>query len=281
VSQIYEARAELTMGGRARAEDLVRTAIATNPNYGEAHVILGQIQAEDGRSGAAVASFERGISLDPDMAAAWSNLARNRKFHDGDETMFGQMNACLERSDLTPAQRQAVHFALGKAYDDVGDYALAMVHLDAANRVRGAQVRFDRDLLARQISSIISSAPAGFLERRPDLGVNDATPILIVGMPRSGTTLVEQILSSHPEVAAGGELSFWGERSVAGLYIFDQTTEANAVRRVADDYLGVLRAVAPDASRVTDKSTVQLLQARRNLSGISSCNHSALQTPSD
>jgi hypothetical protein len=73
-------------------------------------------------------------------------------------------------------------------------------------------------------------------------------------MPRSGTTLVEQILSSHPEVAAGGEVTYWGQLSVAGLYIFDQTAEANAVRRVANDYLGVLRAVSPDAARVTDKA---------------------------
>jgi tetratricopeptide (TPR) repeat protein len=252
--RLYEARAELIAGRHAEAESLVRTAIAADPDCGEAHVILGQIQAEDGRASEAVASFERGISLDPDMAAAWNNLASNRKFSTGDEAMFAQMKTCLDRSNLTAQQRQAVHFALGKAYDDVGDYAAAMAHVDAANRVRGAQVRFDRELLARNVSQVIASSPAGFLDRRPEFGIDDATPILIVGMPRSGTTLVEQILSSHPEVAAGGELGFWSDRSRADLFLFPHTADTDAVRRVAADYLAVLRAVSPDAARVIDKT---------------------------
>jgi hypothetical protein len=128
-----------------------------------------------------------------------------------------------------------------------------MRHFDAANALRGAQVRFDRERLARHTSHVIAATPPGFLRRRPDIGVDDTTPILIVGMPRSGTTLVEQILSSHPNIAAGGELSFWGRLSQAGPGVFDAAAEAETVQRLAGDYLAVLRAVAPDAARVTDK----------------------------
>jgi protein O-GlcNAc transferase len=89
-SRLYEVRAELTAGRRAEAKGLLRAVIATDSSCGEAHVMLGQIQAEEGRSSEAVTSFERGISLDPDMAGWWSNLVSNRKFQDGDDLMFAQ-----------------------------------------------------------------------------------------------------------------------------------------------------------------------------------------------
>ena len=72
-------------------------------------------------------------------------------------------------------------------------------------------------------------------------------------MPRSGTTLVEQILSSHPEVAPGGEPSFWSDQNRAGAGVLDATAKLEAARRLADAYLAVLRAISPDAPQVTDK----------------------------
>lgn len=187
------------------------------------------------------------------MAEAWHQLAVNRTFADRDDVLIAQMHTCLARPALRPLQRQSIHFALGKAHDDLGDYAAAMRHFEAGNAIRGTRFRFDRTLLARQTDNVIAATPPGFLDRRPDFGVEDATPILIVGMPRSGTTLVEQILSSHPDVAAGGELGFWRDRCAAGLGVFAAAAHNEALRRVARDYLGVLRAISPDAARVTDK----------------------------
>jgi hypothetical protein len=128
-----------------------------------------------------------------------------------------------------------------------------MRHFDAANRIRSAAAGLDRATLAAQTGRVIATTPPGYLDRRPDLGVADETPILIVGMPRSGTTLVEQILSSHPDVAPGGELSFWHDRNGAGARVFGADARPEAVRRLADDYLAVLHAVSPTAARVTDK----------------------------
>ncbi len=110
-----------------------------------------------------------------------------------------------------------VHFALGKAYDDLGDYAEAMRHYEEANRLRAMSVRLDRAALAAKYDSLIAGFTAEALaSARQALArparPGDDLPVFIVGMPRSGTTLVEQILSSHPAVAAGGELNFWGDR---------------------------------------------------------------------
>ena len=252
-ARIYEAHAAMMLGRTKDAETLLRSVIADDPSCGEAYVTLGQILAEAGQSSEAAESFERGISLDPDMVAAWHHFATSTKFTARHTDHVARMEASLQRPDLSPPQRQSIHFALGKAYDDLGDYPAAMRHLDVANRLRSAHRPLDRALLERQTSHAIASAPPGFLDRRTDLGVDDATPILIVGMPRSGTTLVEQILSSHPDIAAGGELGFWREHNRTGLAIFGADAAAGPAQRLANAYLKVLRFISPSAARVTDK----------------------------
>ncbi len=111
-----------------------------------------------------------------------------------------------------PSSRQTLFFALGKAYDDMGNYEAAMQNFEAGNRLRARDGGLRRDALAMRVDQLIEATPSGYRERQPDPGVEDAIPILIVGMPRSGSTLIEQILSSHPDVAGGGELEFWGLR---------------------------------------------------------------------
>ena len=144
----------------------------------------------------------------------------------------------------------ALHLALGKVHDDLGDYAEAAPHFEAANRIDHVSRKLDCVALARRIDRLIAASPPGFLERRSDFALPDETPILIVGMPRSGTTLVEQILSSHPAVAGGGELTYWGD---VGRLLLDDDERAEVARRLAAEYLALLRSISPDAPRVTDK----------------------------
>ena len=125
----------------------------------------------------------------PALSHAWSGVATNRKFTPDDRPRIARMSAALARSDLTPRQRLLLHFALGKAQDDLGDYEAAMQNFEAGNRIRARGGRLGRDTLTRRVDQLIEATPRGYRERQPDLGVEDATPILIVGMPRSGTTL--------------------------------------------------------------------------------------------
>ncbi len=250
---ILLAHADMASGLMHAAEARLRDLIAAEPLLGEAFVALGQVLSETGRAEEAVTTLERGITLDPDMAAAWQTLATNKKFTKDDLELIGRMLDAVARPGVAPGQRQAVHFALGKAYDDIGDYTAATRHFDAGNALSGTHRRLDRTRLAKQTDLMIRSSPPGFLARRSDLGVADETPILIVGMPRSGTTLVEQILSSHPDVAPGGELGFWRQRANGGIGILGVDTKPEVAGRLAQDYLAVLRTIAPDAPRVTDK----------------------------
>src|SRR6202795_3749342 len=99
------------------------------------------------------------------------------------------------------------------------------------------------------------------MSRAPERGVGDATPVLIIGMPRSGTTLVEQIVSMHPEAGAGGEMNFWNEGGAAWHGSGVAGNQTPFLAKAAADYLSVLRAIAPRAARVTDKMPFNFLWA--------------------
>src|SRR6202042_425051 len=116
-----------------------------------------------------------------------------------------------------------------------------------ADAVRRDSLPFDSAAFAIEIDRLIARCTPEWITRAPELGSRDATPVLILGMPRSGTTLVEQIVSNHPEVGAGGELYFWNERGAA--WHRTDGTETPFLANAAADYLGALRAIAPTAAR--------------------------------
>jgi tetratricopeptide (TPR) repeat protein len=253
-AQIAEARALEASGALEDALAAMHVITEAHPDCAMAHSILGGMLGQTGHSTAAAAHYERAAELSPNMIVAWAGVAVNRRFTVDDGPLIARMNATLVRTDLALQVRQALFFALGKAYDDTGDYQAAMRNFEAGNQIRAQRARVDLSPLVRRIDQLILATPPGFRNRQPDRGVEDATPILIVGMPRSGSTLIEQILSSHPEVAAGGELDFWGLRDTPRQDIWGLTSSAEATRRIASGYLATLRLYGPDAKRVTDKA---------------------------
>ena len=120
-------------------------------------------------------------------------------------------------------------------------------------------MRFDRAALVARYDNLIENFTADALERARQSLVTracpgDDLPVFIVGMPRSGTTLVEQILSSHPDVVAGGELNFWGDRLSGWVAPTIGAVEAGALAKAAEDFSAELRRIGPHALRVTDKT---------------------------
>ncbi len=251
---IFEIRAEMHADRLDVAEAMARTAIEAGEASGELCTLLGHILAERGHADEAQRWFEDAVRRDPKQTWAWLGLATNRRFAAGDEALTRRMSAALARKDLTAQDRQPIHFALGKAHDDLGDYATAMRHFDAANAIRGAHRRLDRRGLEAFIDRTIRASPPGFLDRRSDLALDSQRPIFVLGMPRSGTTLAEQVLSAHPDVAAGGELGFWTRRTNEGLAAFGPEADAGAAAAVGEAYLRVLEGVDPLAPRVVDKT---------------------------
>jgi tetratricopeptide (TPR) repeat protein len=252
-ASIAEALALEASGAFDEALAEMRAVVEAHPANAKGHGMLAKLLGESGLSAEAAAHYERAAELSPGSIDAWSGVATHRKFTADDGPLVMRMNAALTRPGLTARQRIALHFALGKAHDDMGNYAAAMRDFDAGNRLRALSGRLDRAEHAQRVDRLIEATPPGFLDRQPSLGVEDATPILIVGMPRSGTTLIEQMISAHPEVAAGGELRFWHALADSREDIWSLTATAEATRSLAGDYLTRLRAIGPDAKRVTDK----------------------------
>jgi hypothetical protein len=154
-----------------------------------------------------------------------------------------------------------IHLALGKAADDLGEYERAMRHFDAADAVRRASAAFPSEQFDRLVTQLIEQMTPDLVARAPRLGTADPIPVLIIGMPRSGTTLVEQIISSHPEVRAGGELNYWPKCGAQWHEAGAAGNEMAFLRKAASSYLRMLRAIGPKAVRVTDKNPFNFLWA--------------------
>ena len=264
--RLGKARALLIEDRNQEAEQVLRETLVADPTNAMAYELLGNLLSEFGRFDEAHACFERAIAIAPLLAGSYYDLVRCRPVTNADNRLLQQMEAALATPGLEAGQRQRVHLAIGKAAEDLVDYAVAMHHFDAADTVRRGAASFDSAAFPIEIDRLIARCSPEFIARAAELGSSDATPVLIVGMPRSGTTLVEQIVSSHPEVAGGGELSFWNERGAAWQRSGAAGNETPFVlseflAKAAADYLGVLRAIAPQEARVTDKMPFNFLWA--------------------
>ncbi|HLN50138.1 MAG TPA: sulfotransferase, partial [Steroidobacteraceae bacterium] len=257
--RLGKARALVIEDRNQEAEQVLREMLVADPRNAMAYDLLGSVLSELGRFEEARACFERTVAIAPMLAGSYYDLVRCRPVTNDDNSLLQAMQAALSTPGLESGQRQRLHLAIGKAAEDLGDYALAMQHFDAADAVRRGSSSFDSAAFSTEIDRLIARCTPEFIVRARELGSCDATPVLIVGMPRSGTTLVEQIVSMHPEVGAGGELNFWNERGMA--WHRSVADEDAFLTKAAADYLGVLRAIAPTAARVTDKMPFNFLWA--------------------
>jgi tetratricopeptide (TPR) repeat protein len=259
--RLGKARVLLMEDNDQEAEQVLRETLVADPQNAMAYDLLGNLLSDSGRFDEARACFERAIAIAPLLSGSYYDLVRCRPVTTKDDRLLKEMQAALAIPGLDAGQRLRLHLAIGKAADDLGDYGLAMKHFDAADDVRRRCAAFDSTRFAVETDRLIARCTPEFIAQAPELGSGDPTPVLIIGMPRSGTTLVEQIISMHPEVGAGGELNFWNERGAVWHGAGVDGNESPFLANAAKDYLQVLRAIAPKASRVTDKMPFNFLWA--------------------
>lgn len=249
--RLAAAYAALATGDAAAAEAALRRLVKIEPRNGPAHAELGKLLAEAGDADGALAAFDRVLALDPQAVGRWHDRVRIRRLTAGERPLLERMQQAAARPDLRPLDRVLLQIALGKAHDDFDDPAAAMRHYLEAGRLQAAIRPLDLEALRRRVDWLIDTFDARRLPGLAAAGDPDPTPLLIVGLPRSGTTLVESILAAHPQVSAGEELPFWSQRGLDLLLHGDVPAPAT-LRTLAADYLGVLRGIGPGA-RVTDK----------------------------
>lgn len=264
--RLGKARALLTEDRNQEAEQALRETLVADPGNAMAYELLGSLLAEFGRFDEARACFERAIAIAPLLAGSYYDLVRCRTVTKGDKGLFEEMQAVLATPGLEAPQRLRVHLAIGKAAGDLRDYETAMQHFDAADAVRKRSMSFDAAVFSNEIDRLIVRCTPEWIAQARELGSADRTPVLIVGMPRSGTTLVEQIVSMHPEVGAGGELHFWNQHGAEWHSAGRAGNEKEFIfpaflAKAAADYLDLLHSIAPKAGRVTDKMPFNFLWA--------------------
>ncbi|MFH1302393.1 MAG: sulfotransferase [Planctomycetota bacterium] len=243
----------------------LKKAIALNPQIAEYHHNLAAIYRLVGDFDLSEQHYLTALNLKPDYAEAYFNYSAAQKFA-FDDPIVPQLEQQLSRSDLSDDDRCFLGFAAGKIFNDIKDYDKAFSFYEMGNRFKNSQ--FEIDQFRREIDRLISFFSTERIQQLSSLGVSSKVPVFIVGMPRTGTTLVEQILSSHPEVHGAGELP--DISSIAGTmkqYAIPKTDfpecvanlPENAFAGFADAYLRRLRTFDHSAVRIIDKMPANFL----------------------
>ncbi len=274
-----------------------RRALELKPDYAEAHSNLGNLLSELGKLDEGVVCYRRALELKPDYAKAHGNLGsaleemgdlqgaensfRAALRHDSrfafahyklaellrgalPEEDLAAQRGLLEESASTDAERLLLHFGLAQVLDARHGYAEAAEHLDRGNALQLSDWRkrgqtYDPKEYESRISQMIMVCTPDFFEGVRGFGLESEVPVFVVGLPRSGTTLIEQILASHSQVFAAGEIKLAGDTMTAlgeqgadpaeGLRRLNRQT----AHRLASRHLERLRAFSPTALRIVDK----------------------------
>jgi tetratricopeptide (TPR) repeat protein len=249
----------LTERDTERAIEFIHRAIALAPGDGDLLLALGHILRRVGRFSESFDAYKSALAFPSSRASACYGLAHAKKFSAGEADLVSLMRATADETAGHPRACSTVLFALGKVHDDLGRYEEAMAHYDRANALWLESRPEHRRAIAltemrRSHTTFTDRLIAHFgpeeIARLRQWSSPSRKPVLIVGMPRSGTTLVEQILASHSGVAAGGELRFWTDFLARnrGLHV-----GAEEAAKAATGYAAVLDGVSAHAKRVTDK----------------------------
>jgi len=195
------------VGEYAAAAALAQTLIHAHPEQPGFHLCHGQALRILGHTEAAITAYRAALRLRPNMGEAWWCLADLKTYaFSADELALLRSHAT--NGALAAESRIALHYTLGKALQDRGAWAESFDHYTRGAAIKRANLRYDADRTTAETAFAISNLTADFLAPRQTGGAFSDAPIFIVGLPRSGSTLVEQILASHPQVEATLELPY-------------------------------------------------------------------------
>jgi tetratricopeptide (TPR) repeat protein len=250
------------------AEAKYRRAIEIDAGFAGAYNNLGLLMKTRGQLADASAAIEQAIRLAPRSAAYYDNLAAIRPFAAADPLLTALEALTSNGAALSAADQMHRHFALAKAYENIGQAENTFRHLQSANALKRQQIVYDEAETLGQMGRLCALMSRDFIEARQGSGEPSSAPVFIVGMTRSGTTLIEQILASHPQVFGAGERPVFDQaagtirNSLPGRPPFPDMVQAMSgehFRALGASYLEKITQPAPDALRVTDKMTVNFL----------------------
>ena len=248
-----------------RADDALASydaAIARAPDFAEVHGNRGHLLIQMGRTEEAIEALERAIGLDPSNPRFYQHLAPLRRFSPGDPVLEKMQHLARTGAALPVDGQIELGFALAKALADIGDSARAFAQLSRANRLKRSTLPYDETATLDAMARMGDLFGQAFQARMAGAGRAGSDPILIVGMPRSGSTLIEQMLASLPGVYAAGENTHLDDAVAETVAAHRAGAPAEGAARLptgamqdlASAYLRRLAAGAPVGARLVDKT---------------------------
>jgi tetratricopeptide (TPR) repeat protein len=243
--------------GRLRdARACFAKVLKTTPRNVFALFGMGQIATAEGQFEEAETTFRRIIEVNPKMTNAWAALPLTRKMNKTDSEWLKGAEE-LATSKIHPLEEANLRFAMGKYCDDVNDFADAFKNFKRGNELlKTAAEDYDRNDRSNLIDQLIRVYSREAISKIGSAGSSSAKPVFVVGMPRSGTSLAEQIIASHPAARGAGELPFWGSATLREAGITQGVLSETERPKVAEEYLRILETASGNASRVVDKAPV-------------------------
>jgi tetratricopeptide (TPR) repeat protein len=261
---------------QARADEALASceaALALEPGNVEALALLGELRADRGHFAEAQELFQRALGRDPAFVSAYCSIAAHRTMSGTDGAWLEGVRQCLARP-LPLGHEINLHYALGKYCDDLRQYDQAFGHYRQANQLtKRYGASYDRSKLGARIERLRGTFSAASVRELQAHGSDSELPVFIIGMPRSGTSLTEQILASHPAVFGAGEIRFWedafaslesaagGESGTGGGDVAPGGSDgvARLIPGQVSAYLERLGRSSGDARRVIDKMPANFL----------------------
>jgi len=236
------------------AESSCRRALELDPNFVPAIILSAELQADRGEFAAAEASYRHASAIEPDSPESWAGIAGLKRMTASDIDWLSDAQRIVSLP-LAPRRELYLRYALGKYFDDVGEYREAFDNYRRANELaKVGRPLHDRGRISTEIAQLMDAHDNDWV-RRMQLDANQSDlPVFIVGMPRSGTTLAEQILASQGGVCGAGELPFWN--AAASRYVDARArgeSERDLLSSMAGEYLRQLGSLSAGARRVIDK----------------------------
>lgn len=295
-SLLLTARIQLRRANHSPVEKACRLVLQNEPDNSEAYTILGQLMHDLDKYEQAIVFLEKALELKPEnaearnfygvalksvgrldeardnilksieeneqMYAAYSNL-NDLVDYAKEPDLFERIERVMAEAEKDDGDRVLpLHFAYGKALDDRGEHEKALEHYVEGGKLKRKTLNYSEERIARFFDGIKAQFPAEIFRDRPFEGLDSQRPVFIVGMPRSGSTLCEQIVSSHPDVFGAGEVKAWS-KSVQSLRdrfpvmpnYPEMVGAMNDVhfRLIGETYLNAVGVHAGEAKRVTDK----------------------------
>lgn len=244
------------------AEKEYNRALALDPECDDALLGLGNLCMELGQMDRAEELFRSALDFKPDNLAARVHISQVKKVKADDENFSALLDEEKKSAGFSANKMMSLHFALGKCYDDSKDYNKAFPHFLAGCKLKRAKLFYDPAKAARQFAGVMEIFDKTTIDRLRGAGDPSNVPVFVLGMPRSGTTLTEQIIASHPDVYGAGELhdllriaEQYNNGTNTKLLFPDnlRTLDQKTLTARGAEYVAGLKQRAPDARRITDK----------------------------